>query len=118
MSNLTNRQVYKKGMKSFTPAKVKVTARENAEGQDCTLNLGCCNHNPATTVLAHLRFFGLAGMAQKPPEFLAVFACSDCHDAIDGRKGTKSSSLWGFEDILRALCKTLIIQFQDGIFRQ
>jgi hypothetical protein len=57
--------------------------------------------------------FGWAGMAQKPPDYLAVFACSSCHDAIDRR----SSEEWGFDDILRALGETLKRQEQLGNLR-
>ena len=59
--------------------------RKSAKGQDCTLNIaGVCNYDPKTVVLAHLPSeFG--GMGKKSPDFCACFACSDCHDVIDGR---------------------------------
>ena len=85
--------------------------REAAQGQNCALRLGCCNHDPATTVLAHLRMFGWAGTAQKPPDFLGVFACSECHDALDRRN---RATEWGYDDVLRALGETLIIQSRMG----
>lgn len=88
--------------------------RQSARGEDCTLRLECCNHDPATTVLAHLRFFGWAGMGQKPDDILAVFACSACHDAID-RRSMADVSLWGFEDLLRALGATLLRQKAKGL---
>lgn len=87
--------------------------RKNARGQSCTLRLDCCNHNPETTVLAHLRLFGWAGMAQKPDDLLAVFACSSCHDAIDRR----TSDQWGYDDILRAMGETLLRQKSDGVIK-
>lgn len=87
--------------------------RKNARGQSCTLRLDCCNHNPETTVLAHIRRFGWAGMAQKPDDLLAVFACSSCHDAIDRR----TSELWGDDDILRAMGETLLRQKADGVIK-
>lgn len=93
---------------------VKVVARQNARGQVCSLRLSCCNCNPETTVLAHLRMFGWAGMGQKPPDFLAVFACSACHDALDRRV---NDAEWGYDDILRGLGETLIKQFRDGVFQ-
>lgn len=46
---------------------------------------GVCNHDPSTTVLAHLRRAGAGGTGLKPPDFLGVWACSCCHDVIDGR---------------------------------
>lgn len=81
---------------------VSQAVRDSAKGEDCALRLDCCNRDTETTILAHLRFFGWAGIAQKPDDFLAVYACSACHDAIDRRDGAP----WGFEDLLRALGET------------
>jgi len=86
-------------------------ARKSAEGADCALRLDCCNHNPETTILAHLRMFGWAGMAQKPPDFLGVYSCSDCHDALDRRRDVE----WDYEDVLRALGETLISMQNQGV---
>ena len=55
--------------------------RKFARGQQCTLMLPRCNHDPATTVLAHGRG---AGMATKLNDHIAVHACSDCHAWLDG----------------------------------
>ena len=41
-----------------------------------------CNHNPETTVFAHL---GGGGMGTKHSSIHGAYACSDCHDAVDGR---------------------------------
>lgn len=98
-----------------TPVLAHPPARKNAKGQHCTLMLPCCNGDPETTVLAHLRMFGAAGISQKPDDWFAVFACSACHDAID-RRGGETSGLWGDDDIIRALHRTLKIQFSDGVF--
>lgn len=86
-------------------------ARKSAQGKPCALRLEGCNHNPETTVLAHIRKFGWAGTAQKPPDFLGVYACSNCHDKMDRRsKGGVSD-----EDILRALGETQIQMARAGI---
>ena len=78
--------------------------RDFADGKDCTLMLpGICNRNPETTVLCHIRAFGMAGVGMKPPDYHAVFACSSCHDALD-RRGTKVGVEW--EEVLRALMQT------------
>jgi hypothetical protein len=47
-----------------------------------------CNHNPETTVLAHIRMAGLSGMGIKADDLLGAWACSSCHDAIDRRSHT------------------------------
>ena len=90
-------------------------ARQNAKGQPCALLLACCNHDWTTTALCHLRMFGAAGMGEKPDDWFAVFACSACHDAIDRRNGA-TSGLWGYEEVLIALHRTLKQQFADGIW--
>lgn len=92
------------------PPLVSLSLRQSARGETCTLRLSCCNGDPSTTVLAHIRAFGWAGMAQKPPDFLAVFACSACHDALDRR----SSAEWGWDDVLRALGETLLRHHAAG----
>lgn len=87
--------------------------RRAARGQTCTLRLPCCVGGTETVILAHLRFFGWAGIAQKPSDLLAVFACHACHDALDRRNAT-TAGLWGFEDVLRALGETLLRQEAHG----
>lgn len=60
--------------------------RQFARGQECTLRLeGVCNHDPETTVLAHIVRKGHSTMGGKPHDLSAVHACSACHDVIDGR---------------------------------
>jgi len=60
--------------------------RNAARGRECQVRLvGICNGNPDTTVLAHYRMSGLNGVAMKPPDLIAAYACSSCHDAIDRR---------------------------------
>lgn len=57
--------------------------RDSARNQDCMVRIpGICNFNPETTVLAHV---AKGGMGQKGNDYHATFACSNCHDEIDGR---------------------------------
>ena len=64
----------------------KKSLRTLAQGQPCMVRIpGVCNGNPETTVLAHIRRGNVAGMGQKPPDLCGVWACSSCHDAMDGR---------------------------------
>lgn len=63
--------------------------RKEARGRDCMVRLvGICNHNPETTVLAHVRMAGISGMGLKADDLLGAWACSSCHDAIDRRQNT------------------------------
>ncbi|TYA25076.1 DUF1364 domain-containing protein [Aggregatibacter actinomycetemcomitans] len=65
---------------------VKVDYRKEAKGRDCQVRLiGVCNHNPETTVLAHIRAAGITGAGQKAPDKLGAWACYNCHMAIDGQ---------------------------------
>ena len=86
--------------------------RTAARGQNCTLRLSECNFNPETTVLAHLPN-GFKGMGMKGLDTVAVFACSDCHDSIDGRTSNTGPVDW--RDITRALAETHAILIDAGI---
>ena len=56
---------------------------KSARGQECQVRIpGTCNHNPETTVLAHL---GGGGMGAKRKDIHGSYACSSCHDVIDHR---------------------------------
>jgi len=57
--------------------------RAAARGADCRLQLpGVCNHDPATTVLAHR---DRLGMGYKNHDFAALNMCHSCHDVFDRR---------------------------------
>lgn len=85
--------------------------RDSARGQDCTLRTPfVCNHNPETTVLAHLPV-GMKGTGMKSPDLFAVFACSACHDALDGR----SRHLIADRHLLRAMAETQMKWVQMGL---
>lgn len=93
--------------------------RQFARGQPCTVRLpDVCDGGGETTVLAHLRKFGLAGTGQKPDDRIAVHACAPCHDVIDGRTPRPE---WIPEASLEmacfaALCRTLVRV--GGAFRE
>ena len=58
---------------------------ESARGEECQVRIpGVCNHNPETTVFAHL---GGGGMGAKQPDCEGAYSCSSCHDVVDGRAG-------------------------------
>ncbi len=64
--------------------KIRATAiMQAAQGMPCSLRLpGICNHNNATTVMAHLPGIGKS-MGSKVSDLHTAFACSACHTAID-----------------------------------
>lgn len=60
------------------------TLSKLARGEPCQIRLeGICNHDPATTVLCHVRLIGVSGMSLKAPDILAAWGCSACHAACD-----------------------------------
>jgi hypothetical protein len=55
--------------------------RKEAKGRGCMVRIfGICNHNSETVVLA-----------MKSPDLIGAWACSACHDELDGR--TRKSGL-------------------------
>lgn len=66
--------------------------RESARDEFCTVRLpGYCNFDTTTTVLAHLPG---AGWALKAPDYQGAYACSGCHDVLDGRVKTDFSPMY------------------------
>lgn len=64
---------------------ISTKLRNSARGEECTFQIpGVCNHNPETTVLAHLPS-EWKGMGTKSPDWCAAFACSSCHESFDNR---------------------------------
>ena len=54
---------------------------KSARGQECQIRIPLiCNHDPDTTVLAHLNG---GGMGMKHPDIHAAYACSNCHSVVD-----------------------------------
>ena len=99
-------------------------ARDSARGEDCTLNIvGVCNHDPSTTVLAHLPDdSGCGKMGGKSDDVgCAVYACSACHDMIDGRVSEKESIGYindGKDAYhLRALKRTIRRMIDKGVIK-
>jgi hypothetical protein len=91
-----------------------VNLRQKARGRDCVVRIPLvCNRDPATTVLAHLKRGGWCGTV-KPPDLCAVWACSACHDVIDGRVHTMYTREQIDAILLGALCRQLVIYVQAG----
>ena len=66
--------------------------RKLARGKPCMIRLPGCTHDRSTTVLAHYRLAGYSGVGLKPDNFaFGAWACSHCHDTVDGRRETEHS---------------------------
>jgi hypothetical protein len=83
--------------------------RASAKGRECTMRTPYCNHNPETTVLAHLPS-PVKGMATKSDDYWAVFACSSCHAAMDEHKLLGMTARYQLD----ALQRTQKIWFEEG----
>lgn len=85
--------------------------RDSARGKDCAVRIpGICNFDPSTTVLAHIPC-GQKGMGMKGFDTVAVYACSRCHDVIDGRANGEVD----WQDIPRAIAETHESLVGDGL---
>ena len=88
---------------------------QSAKGENCTIRLNVCNHNPETTVYCHISGVRFGHGVGIKPRF-GAYGCSSCHDAIDGRVKTsysptelKTAHYEGvLETILRLIDKNLI----------
>jgi hypothetical protein len=87
-----------------TPPFVSHKLRRFAKGQPCAMQMPWCNRDTATTVLCHVRAFGIAGAAQKPHDFFAWHGCSECH-----RREKEA----GWDDVLRAMMITQRRVFEE-----
>ncbi|MBD3768002.1 MAG: DUF1364 family protein [Gammaproteobacteria bacterium] len=90
------------------PFKVRSKAlRQSASGQACAVRIaGICNNDSSTTVLAHVNFGG-HGMATKESDLSACYACSSCHDAIDGRMPWKRDDSVIFSAVMKTQHKMI-----------
>jgi hypothetical protein len=94
--------------------------RKSAKGEQCQVRIpGVCNFNPETVVLAHLNSGSISGrgMGLKSPDYLATYACSNCHDLYDGR--TKQSiDEWQLICFYEGVFRTQKILFEKGLLNE
>ena len=90
--------------------------RDSARDQPCCAKIPhVCNRNRETTVLCHWKY-GQVGKGEKN-DLSAFYACSDCHDYLDGRNRKVMLN----ENVLewyvgRAIVRTHILMLrQDGL---
>lgn len=91
---------------------------KSAKGQQCQVRLiGICNHNPETTVLAHLNG---GGMALKKSDIHGAFCCSACHDALDGRMSRHRIQM-SLQELklahLEGVIRTQEIMIKEGVLK-
>jgi len=89
-----------------------------AKHRMCTIQIpGICNGNAATSVWAHSNQ-GIHGKGKgiKAHDFYGAIACSDCHDAVDGRRNDLTSEdRIGYLNL--GMARTLPMLFKEGIIK-
>lgn len=89
--------------------------RTFARGQSCYLRLPGCTHDPAKTVLAHIRRGGIAGTGAKPADICAVPLDDYCHSVVDGRIKTNLTREQIDSELLRAQNQWLAYLWKNEI---
>ena len=90
--------------------------RESARGQACTVVSPWCNGNPETVVFAHYGEPGEKGIGLKPDDTSGMYACSACHDWIDGRTSPKDAHLKR-DYCFRAMRRTWKLLIENGVLK-
>jgi hypothetical protein len=98
------------------PPLVSPLLRKSARGKPCSVRWDGCDGGGETTVLAHLRQWSDAGVAQKPDDTFAVYACFNCHNAIDRRRMDNDNPVPA-GNILRALYRTQQSMLREGLLK-
>ena len=85
---------------------------KSAKGQDCQIRIpDICTFDRETTVFAHLNG---AGMGMKQLDIHGAYACSACHDVVDGRRAYPGiAKLHHLEGVIR----TQVLMVQNGILK-
>jgi hypothetical protein len=87
--------------------------RDAARGEPCMIRSPVCNYDPLTTVLAHYRMNGISGIGLKSPDLIGAWACSACHDLVDGRTKTPIP-----KDELRLMHLQGVVRTQNELVRR
>jgi hypothetical protein len=95
--------------------------RDSARGEDCTVNSPWCNYDSSTVVFAHYGEPGEKGAGLKPDDTSGVYACSDCHDWLDGRVSHSSVDKNDLHDKcfywFRAMRRTWALLITNGVLK-
>lgn len=93
---------------------------DSAKGESCTLRIpGVCNFNPETTVFAHMNG---GVMAYKHHDIHGCYACSNCHEWLDGESIYKGIKIeWNIDprhaEFNRAMIETQNKLIQKGLIK-
>jgi hypothetical protein len=88
----------------------------HARMRPCTLRLQGCNGGGDTTVFAHAPSIS-KGISYKSPDWWGAFACSHCHDIVDGRIAHHHTDEEIVRAWLRGIHETQLFLFDNGFLR-
>lgn len=64
--------------------------RKLARNRECQIRVPShCSGDLSKVVLCHYRLVGLSGMGIKSPDWCAAYGCFNCHQIVDGQKGSE-----------------------------
>jgi len=98
--------------------------RDSARGQECTIQSKWCNYNPETVVFAHYGEPSEKGIGIKPDDTSGAYACSNCHDWLDGRASYRYKGMEDDEDKIikewywfRGMRRTWKLLIENGVLK-
>ena len=92
---------------------------QSARNEECQVRLiGICNHNSETTAFAHYRKGGLGGMGKKPKDIFGAYACSACHDVLDGRVKAEIDLFTLDSEFKSAVLRTQLILINKDLIKE
>ncbi|MEN8658303.1 MAG: nuclease domain-containing protein [Marivita sp.] len=87
-----------KGKKSSSDCPIM----KSAKGESCLADWCGCGGSTETTAMRHVRKFNVAGMGQKPPNYIAFYGCQKAEDLF----ALKGEQEWTWEGLMRAVVLT------------
>jgi len=86
---------------------------KSAKGKACMVRIpNVCNFDAETTVFAHRNG---GGMGCKAPDFIGAYACSACHDAVDGRMKTEFTLAERNTMLFEGIFRTQELLYKQGL---
>ncbi len=118
--NLTGRPIYQKTPRTRSKGLHRVAEGKrassndaimrSAKGEVCLADWCGCGGSTETTVICHVRKFGIGGTSCKPPNWLGFYGCAEAHRIFD------SNGLeWSWEGLMRAVLLTQMKLYRKGL---
>jgi hypothetical protein len=85
--------------------------------RSCSLRLPGCQNARETVILAHAPSVE-SGRGYKSPDWWSAFACSHCHDIVDGRRPAPCGNDVILERWFKGVFETQFTFFNEGLLRE